>query len=94
MVPRPQNEEELQRREAVGVIRASRFVRQYARSHQPITIQTVCEIHKEIFKDAWPEIAGVWREENLEIDGSKHLPPHHSDVHNKMVKADEDFRND
>ena len=60
---RPHNEEELQKREAIGVIRASRFVRTYAKSKNPINIGTVYQIHKEIFNDAWSEIAGVLREE-------------------------------
>ena len=80
MSTRPQNEEELQKREAIGVIRASRFIRKYARSHQPITFDTVLQIHKEIFIDAWPEIAGKYRKENIEIADSKHLPPHHTKI--------------
>ncbi len=80
MPNRPKDEEEMQKREAIGVIRASRFVREYAHSHSPITFDAVCEIHKEIFKDAWSDIAGEYRDENLKITGSKHLPPHHSQV--------------
>ncbi len=84
MSKRPDNEEEFQEREATGVIRASRFVREYARTHKPITMETVCEIHKEIFRDAWFEIAGIYRDENLEITDSSHLPPHHSEVRDQM----------
>ncbi len=91
MLRRPENEEDLQRREAIGVIRASRFVRRYARSHKPITAKTICEIHKEIFRDAWSEIAGVYRDENLEISDSKHLPPHHSKVSEFMEQADSEL---
>lgn len=72
----PKDKKELQRREAIGVIRASRFVRKYASSHDPINMDTICDIHKEIFNDAWVEIAGKYRIENLKITGSKHLPPH------------------
>lgn len=88
MLIRPQDKEELQRREAIGVIRASRFIRKYARSHQPITFVTVCQIHKEIFMDAWPDIAGKYREEDIEITGSKHLPPHHTKIL-EMIQAAE-----
>ena len=80
MKSRPRNEEELQKREAIGVIRASRFVRRYAKSHKPITVASICDIHKEIFKDAWQEIAGVFRHENITITDSDHLPPHFSKV--------------
>ena len=88
MSSRPQNEEELQKREAIGVIRASRFVRKYARSNEKINFEAVCKIHQEIFKDAWPEIAGKYREENLEITDSKHLPPHHSQVLEQIQEAE------
>lgn len=85
----PETEDEFQRREAVGVIRASRFVRRYAKSHKPITFETICEIHNEIFRDAWPEIAGKYRQENLKITDSRHLPPHYSQVAS-LMKAQED----
>lgn len=84
MTNRPHDEEEMQKREAVGVIRASRFVRKYAKSHEPITMQIICKIHEEIFKEVWPDIAGKYRKENLEITDSKHLPPHHSDILSSM----------
>lgn len=88
MANRPKDEEELQRREAAGIIRASRFVRAYSRSRRPININTVCEIHKCIFQEAWPEIAGVCRDENIKITDSKHLPPHFSQVQDLMAVAD------
>src|SRR3989338_7855989 len=92
MSSRPQTEEELQKREAIGVIRASRFVRKYAHSHKAISMATICEIHKEIFQEAWPEIAGVYRHENLKITHSKHLPPHFSEVPAIMIQRDTEFQ--
>ncbi|MDO8594914.1 MAG: Fic family protein [bacterium] len=91
MSKRPENEDELQKREAIGVIRASRFVRKYSHSHDAITADTVREIHREIFKDAWPEIAGRYRDENIEITDSKHLPPHHSEVAKQMLVVEQQF---
>src|SRR3989338_4600781 len=88
LVDRPKNEEELQKREAIGVIRASRFVRRYAKAHKPITVAGICEIHREIFKDAWPEIAGVFRDEDLTITDSDHVPPHFSKVPLLMEEVD------
>lgn len=87
MFKRPKDNEELQKREAIGVIRASRFIRRYANSHQPIDIKTIREIHKEIFDEAWPDIAGKYRIENLKITGSKHLPPHFKDVSGLMEEC-------
>ncbi len=77
---RPKDEEELQKREVIGTIRASRFVRALARAKTSINVETVYAIHKEIFKDAWPEIAGILRIEDLKITGSHHRPPHYSEV--------------
>lgn len=84
MTERPCTEEELQKGEAIGVIRASRFVRKYAHSHKNININTILSIHKEIFKDIWPDIAGKLRDENLEIAHSSHLPAHFSKVSKLM----------
>ncbi len=80
MINRPKDEEELQKREVVGVFQASRFLREYAKSHRAISTETICQIHAEIFKEVWPEIAGVYRNENLVITGSDHVPPHWSQV--------------
>lgn len=93
MLNRPKNEEELQKREAIGVIRASRFVRQFIHSRQPITVDVIREIHRQIFKDAWPEIAGTWRTEDLEITDSKHRPPPYSKVPELIREVGETLTN-
>jgi Fic family protein len=88
---RPQNEEELQKREAIGTIRASRFVRKFAKSNDVINVDVICLIHIEIFKEAWPEIAGVWRIESVKIADSHHLPPHFSEVPQLMEVLNKEF---
>ncbi|MDP3989561.1 MAG: hypothetical protein Q8P93_05000 [bacterium] len=60
MATRQGDESELQKREAIGVIRASRFVRKYAHSKDVVNTGTIQKIHEVIFKEAWPEIAGQW----------------------------------
>ncbi len=90
-ISRPKNEEELQKREAIGVIRASRFIRKYAQSHKKINVETICAIHQEIFKDAWSEIAGKYRDEELSITGSELLLPHPSQVPELMRKLNVDL---
>src|SRR3989338_8893306 len=85
---RTEDEDELQKRGANGGVRASRFIRRYANSRKGIAIDTVREMHREIFKDVWAEIAGRYRDENLEITDSKHLPPHHSQVTEKINAAE------
>lgn len=89
---RPRTERELQKGEAIGVIRASRFVRKCAHSHREINEGLILEIHREIFKDVWPEIAGKYRDENLEISKSKHLPPHHSKVSSLMNELGKELK--
>ncbi|OGL78675.1 hypothetical protein A3E39_03305 [Candidatus Uhrbacteria bacterium RIFCSPHIGHO2_12_FULL_60_25] len=91
MVQRPKNEAELQEREAIGVIRASRFIRRYAKAHTKISMGTVCRIHREIFSFAWSDIAGTYRGENLEITDSHHHPPHYTEVPGLMENADEEL---
>jgi hypothetical protein len=59
MITRPEDKGELQKREAIGVIRASRFVRKFANSKSSIDIGTIQKIHAVIFQEAWPEVAGV-----------------------------------
>jgi len=88
MSSRPTDERDLQKREAIGIIRASRFIRKYARSNKPINFDIICQIHREIFKTAWPEIAGKFRTENLKITHSKHLPPHHSRIIERIKTAE------
>ncbi len=71
------------------MFRASRFVRDYARTREPITVDVIYHIHKIIFEEAWPEIAGVIRHENISrITGSDHIPPPHQHVAELMEKVD------
>lgn len=55
------NEEELQKREAIGIIWASRFVRNFAKTNKPINIGVIKDIHKTIFKEV-----GQILQENIE----------------------------
>lgn len=77
---RPKDKKELQMLEAVGAIRASRFVTRFANSKTPITQEIVYEIQKEMYSDWWPENAGKIRAEEIHLWHSKHLPPHHSQI--------------
>jgi Fic family protein len=89
---RPADEEELQKREAIGTISASRLVRSIAESTQPIDVGVIYEIHKTIFTKAWPEIAGVLRTEETTITDSSHQPPHFSQVPGLMLELDKEFK--
>lgn len=89
---RPADEKELQKREAIGTIRAARFVRKFAESHKPIDLNVVYAIHREILKDAWPEVAGVLRTEEARITDSPYLPPHHSQIPGLMLELDKELK--
>lgn len=89
---RPKTQEDLQEREAVGVIRASRFVRKLTRSRTAIDISSIYAIHKEIFKDVRPDIAGELRREDLSIAHSKHRPMHYSRVPAAMIEMNKEFK--
>lgn len=91
MKTRPKDDEELEKRAAIGVIRASRFIRKYSRSQKTIDFDVVRSIHKEIWKDAWPEIAGENRIEDLKISDSKLLLPHFTDVPRLVEEANAEF---
>ncbi len=92
MLKRPHDSNELQKREAIGVIRASRFIRKYAHSRKKISVQTLKEIHKEIFRDAWSEIAGKYRQENVEITDSNHMPPHYNEIPQLMEESNRELK--
>jgi len=89
---RPADEEELQKREAIGTISASRLVRSIAESTQSIDVAVIYEIHKTIFAKAWPEIAGVLRTEETTITDSSHVPPHFSQVPGHMLELDKELK--
>lgn len=91
MESRPKDNEDLEKRAAIGVIRASRFVRNYARKSKAIDISALKLIHREIWIDAWPEIAGEYRTEDLKISGSKILLPHYSNVPRLMEEMGDEL---
>ncbi len=53
------------------------------RKDQPITMQTVLELHESVFKGVRPD-AGTWRRVNVRIVGSKHVPPRMEKVVREM----------
>jgi len=92
MLKRPRDEKEKQLFDAVGTIRAARFVKKYAKTRKPIDAGVVYAIHKEIYKTWWPEMAGKPREEEVKIWHSKHLPPHHLEIVGHMQRLDRDLK--
>lgn len=91
-ISRPINEKELLNREATGLFRASRFIRNIASPDNKIDVDVIREIHTCIFKEAWPEIAGQWRREDLEIKKSEHHPPAWQDIPLLMREIDKELQ--
>ncbi len=89
---RPRDEKEKQLMDAVGTIRAARFVRKYAKTRKPIDVGIIYDVHKEIYKNWWQEMAGKPRQEEVEIWHSSHLPPHHLKVREHLLQLDRDLK--
>jgi Fic family protein len=82
---RPRTPGALEQREAIGIIRASRFVRHQAKK-MPLSEEMILEIHAQIFSDAYPDVAGKYRRTSVGITGSSHEPPHHKQVPELMYQ--------
>mgnify|MGYP001569803797 CR=1 FL=1 len=92
MLGKPKDEKEKQLFDAIGTIRAARFVRKYAKTRKPIDVGVVYVIHEKIYKDWWQEMAGKLRQEEVKIWRSKHLPPHHSKIGEYMQYLNRDLK--
>ena len=67
-----------------GQKEALEFIEDFAAQKGPIDIYIICKVHKLIMQEAWPEIAGQYRQENMELKKSSALLPHHSRVPEEM----------
>lgn len=68
--------EEKARFEAAGHQAALSHVETLADQKFPLSQVELLEIHRLIFARSWPEIAGRFRTENIEITETSYLPPH------------------
>lgn len=64
------------RLEAAGHQAALSYMDTLAEEKAPLHQVELLKIHRLIFAQSWPEIAGRFRTENLEITGTSYLPPH------------------
>jgi Fic family protein len=60
------------------------------RKDQPITMQTVLELHESVFKGVKAD-AGQWRRVNVRITGSSHTPPRMEKVVREMESLLKDY---
>ena len=68
------------RLEAAGHQAALSYVETLADQKAPLSQVDLLEVHRLIFVQSWPEIAGWFRTENIEITGTSYLPPHWQQV--------------
>ncbi|MHB9010626.1 MAG: Fic family protein [Ignavibacteriaceae bacterium] len=72
---RPTTKEELEIREAKGLWRALALSKKIAESKEKITLDVIREIHKTIFGEAVPEIAGRFRHNGEDTKKLDYLEP-------------------
>lgn len=73
--------------EAAGHKSALLYVDQLALTKTLIGFIELREVHRLIFVQSWPEIAGKFRSENVEIAGTSYLPPHWQQVTTLLYQA-------
>lgn len=64
--------------EAAGHQAAIEYMEAVAKQHIPLGQVELLEMHRRLFAQSWPEIAGRFRNENVEIADTSYLPPHWS----------------
>jgi len=52
-----------------------RWLEEEAKKKQPFSISMILEMHRLIFKDSIPDMAGKFRETDVRISGMVHVPP-------------------
>ncbi len=60
------------------------FIEDFAKKNKSIDIYLIRDLHKMIMKEAWGEIGGEYRQENLEIKKSATQLPHYSQIPTEM----------
>lgn len=82
----PKNKTLLQ---AKGQKIALEFIEDFTKKKEPIDIYLIRNLHKMIMKEAWPEVAGQYRQENMEIKKSSVQLPHYSKIPEEMYFLDQ-----
>jgi Fic family protein len=73
--------------EAAGHQAALSYVDKLVNRKELLSQIELRQIHRLIFARSWPEIAGRFRTENIEIAGTSHLPPHWQQVPTLVYQA-------
>jgi len=70
------------------------YAEDLGRGDQPITVDTVRTIHRMVFDQADPEIAGWYREELIKIRATEFIPTIHYFIPGEMKDLDDRLRQD
>lgn len=74
--------------QAKGQKLALEYVEKAAKEKETIDIYLIKRLHKMIMSEAWPEVAGEYRKENLELKKSSFIPPHYLHIPEEMYFYD------
>ncbi len=58
-----------------------RFLETKAHRKTELTISLLLKIHRILFEESWPDIAGRFRDINVRIRGVSHRPPHFANIY-------------
>ena len=80
--------------QAKGQKIALEYVEKLAGGDEPITADTVRTIHRMVFDQAVPEMAGRYRDEQTKIRGTQFMPTIHYFIPAEMLELDDRLRQD
>ncbi len=75
------------RLEAAGHRAALSYMGELAKNKKALDHIALRKIHRLIFERSWPEIAGKFRNQNVEIAKTSYLPPHWRQVTDRVCQA-------
>jgi len=78
--------------QAKGQKIALEYVEDFARGNQPINADTIRTIHRMVFDQGAPEMAGQYREELIKIRGTEFIPTIHYFIPGEMKDFDDGLR--
>lgn len=57
-----------------------RYLEDRAAKRADLTVSLILSLHRMLFQESWPDIAGRFRDVDVRIRGVKHRPPHYSQI--------------
>jgi fido (protein-threonine AMPylation protein) len=66
--------------EVVGLDKIFRHLEKTAPKRTDLSVSLILKLHRMLFEDSWPDIAGYFRDVDVRIRGLKARPPHPSQI--------------